>query len=329
MSPAVAFLSRLYLPIVTAVLVGICLSWGLSRIPNASAAGKRPASQTASRLGLFLFWIGIPLSIVSFVHRADLSGPIFWAPVVAWLAMLLGLSCSQLWLRPRRQAWQRPSQGSFTLASMLGNTGYMGFPVVLLLPQLGPDYFGWALFYDALGTLFGAYGLGVVVATEFGGGRTVAPGQRWRRYLVEVVRNPTIAGFLVGMALRPVSWPPWLDRGLYEFAWLVIMLALMLMGMRLQQLSSWRNLKPAAVAVGIKMLLIPLAVGLGLTLLGFTGPTRLVLVLQAGMPCAFANLVLAEAYDLDRGLTVTCVGLSSALLLVTLPVWLWGFAAGG
>jgi predicted permease len=43
------------------------------------------------------------------------------------------------------------------------------------------------------------------------------------------------------------------------------------------------------------------------------------------MPSAFANLVLAETYDLDRDLAVTCVGLSSASLLVTLPLWLWGF----
>jgi predicted permease len=49
------------------------------------------------------------------------------------------------------------------------------------------------------------------------------------------------------------------------------------------------------------------------------------MVLQAGMPSAFANLVLAETYDLDRDLAVTCVGLSSASLLVTLPLWLWGF----
>lgn len=299
----------------------------LGKITPAQGAPSPLASTVAFQLGRFLFWLGVPLSIVGFIYRADLSGPVFWAPLVAWLAMLLGLSCSYLWLRPRRRHWQRPSQGSFTLASMLGNTGYMGFPVVLLLPQLGPDYFGWALLYDAFGTLFGAYGLGVVVAADFG--RQSAIPDKWFTHLKEIVRNPTILGFFIGMGLRPVPLPKPIDQGLYGFAWLIVMLALVLMGMRLHQLASWQNLQPAAVAVGIKMLLIPLAVGLVLTLIGLQGPTRLVLVLQAGMPCAFANLVLAEAYNLDKGLTVTCVGLSSALLLLTLPLWLWGFAGDG
>ncbi|PSN17304.1 AEC family transporter, partial [filamentous cyanobacterium CCP5] len=305
--------------------IGMLGRTGLSSNWLGFPGSRRLAAQTAARLGWFLFWIGVPLSIVSFVHRADLSGPIFWAPVVAWLAMLMGLACSQFWLRSHRQHWQRPRQGSFTLASMLGNTGYMGLPVVLLLPQLGTDYFGWALLYDALGTLFGSYGLGVVIAAEFGGTPSVPKPGRWRQRLLEVVRNPTLLGFGVGVVLRPVSWPPLLDNTLYGLAWGIIMLSLVLMGMRLQQLSSWQNLRPAAIAVSIKMLLIPVVVGIVLSLVGLSGPTRLVLVLQAGMPCAFANLVLAEAYDLDRGLTVTCVGLSSVLLLLTLPIWLWSF----
>jgi predicted permease len=97
------------------------------------------------------------------------------------------------------------------------------------------------------------------------------------------------------------------------------------MGLRIQQLRSWQHLPRATVAIAIKMVLAPLMVGLALTALGIGGVPRLVMVLQAGMPSAFANLVLAETYDLDRDLAVTCVGLSSASLLVTLPLWLWGF----
>ncbi len=288
-------------------------------------------------LGKFLFMVGVPLSIINFLHRADLSGSVLLAPMVAWGAILTAFLCSRLWIHPDRVNWARTSQGSFSLASMFGNTGYIGFPVILLLPQLGPDYFGWALFYDVLGTLLGAYILGVILAVRFGDRRPSSnpaspPPQSGKRTafkgkstLQEVLKNPTILAFFLGLALRPVPWPQWLDISLNGFAWLMVMLSLVLMGMRLQQLSSWRNLKPASVAVGIKMLLIPLLVGIALTAFDFAGPPRLVMVLQAGMPCAFATLVLSENYHLDRELAVTSVGLSSALLLVTLPLWLWGF----
>lgn len=277
-------------------------------------------------LGKFLFWIGVPISIIGFIRRADLSGNLYLAPVVAWGAILLGLLCSRLWILLRGTTWPRPTQGSFSLASMLGNTGYIGYPVVLLLPQLGIDMFGWALFYDALGTLLGSYGFGAVLASDFGDHCRASRRPQWQTRFLEVFRNPIIWAFGLGMMLKLTTLPGWLDQLLYRFAWLVVMLALVLIGMRIQQLSSWRHMPPALVAVSIKMLILPLAVGIGLTMLGVGGAPRLVLILQAGMPCAFSNLVLAEAYELDRDLSVTCVALSSIGLLLTLPIWLWQFS---
>lgn len=323
------FLFQLYLPIGAAVLAGALLSYVLG-LPILQRGFRRPLHlQLPAFLGRFLFLIGVPISIISFLHRADLSGGVLLAPLVAWGAIFLALLCSRFWINPQAQAWPRPAQGTFALASMLGNTGYIGFPVILLLPQLGPDYFGWALFYDVLGTLLGAYVLGVILASQFGeartGGDRGSTQQRWLRNLTELVKNPTILAFGLGLALRSVTFPPLLDQGLKGFAWSMVMLSLALMGMRLQQLRSWGKLAPAIAAVSIRMLLIPLVVGVALTAIGMSGPPRLVMVLQAGMPSAFATLVLAETYALDRDLAVTCVGVSSACLLLTLPIWLWGF----
>nr|WP_238546896.1 MULTISPECIES: AEC family transporter [unclassified Synechocystis] len=150
---------------------------------------------------------------------------------------------------------------------------------------------------------------------------------RWLKdNLAILIKNPSLIAFVLGLMLRLVTFPDWLDICLGWFAWSVIMTALVLMGMRLQQLDSWGNIKIAFSAVSIKMFLVPLLIAMALTSLGFSGPSCLVLVLQSAMPSAFATLVLAEAYDLDRDLVVTSLGLSSLALFATLPFWLWGFA---
>jgi malate permease and related proteins len=326
--PPLGVLLRLYLPIAAGVLVGLALGQILAQIQRSRPTATRLHQRVPLALGQFLFWLGIPISIIGFMRRADLSGQIFLAPVVAWAAMLLGLGCSRLWIRAQGKDWPRPTQGSFSLAAMLGNTGYIGYPVVLLLPQLGLSVFGWALFYDALGTLLGSYGLGAILASEFSGRPHPKTQAVWLSWLIEVLRNPIILAFGAGLALKAVDLPAGLDAALYGFAWTVVMLSLILMGLRIQQLTSWRHVSRAGIAIAIKMLILPLAVGLGLTVLGVDGAPRLVMVLQAGMPSAFSNLVLAEAYELDRELSVTCVGLSSVGLLLTLPLWLWGFAEG-
>lgn len=326
--PSLGVLLRLYVPILLGVLVGVGVGHILAQVQRSHVPQLRLYRRFPLALGKFLFWVGIPLSIIGFMRRADLSGQIYLAPVVAWGAMLLGLLCSRLWVRVQGKDWPRPTQGSFSLAAMLGNTGYIGYPVVLLLPQLGLSVFGWALFYDALGTLLGSYGLGAILASEFSGSPAVKSRPAWMAWSLEVLRNPIIWAFGLGLSLKLVPLSPWLDNLLYGIAWTMVMLSLVLMGLRIQQLRSWQHLSRAGVAIAIKMLLLPLAVGLGLTALGVDGPPRLVMVLQAGMPSAFSNLVLAEAYDLDRELSVTCVGLSSVGLLLTLPLWLWGFSDG-
>jgi hypothetical protein len=76
----------------------------------------------------------------------------------------------------------------------------------------------------------------------------------------------------------------------------------------------------------IKMLIVPLVLGGVLPYWGVTGTPRLVIVLQMAMPPAFATLIITEAYDLDRELTVTTLALGSVTILLTLPLWMGLFA---
>lgn len=105
----------------------------------------------------------------------------------------------------------------------------------------------------------------------------------------------------------------------------MIALSLLLLGMRLSQLTSWRSLRQAAISLTLKMIAVPLVIGYSLRFFGVTGVPLLVLVLQSAMPPAFATLVIAEAYDLDRDLSVTTLAIGSVLILLTLPLWLWLF----
>ncbi|MEL6225283.1 MAG: AEC family transporter, partial [Cyanobacteria bacterium J06627_8] len=108
-------------------------------------------------------------------------------------------------------------------------------------------------------------------------------------------------------------------------AWSIIALSLLLLGMRLSRVSSRSHVTQVSVSLIIKMVIVPLLVALGVSSLGITGGARLVLVLQAAMPPAFSTLILAEAYDLDRDLTVTALAIGTTGLCLTLPIWLMLF----
>lgn len=317
------FLAQIYVPLGSGVLVGILASYLLG-LPQLQRRFQRsPQYHVPVYMGRFLYWVGVPGSLLHFLRKADLSGGVWVSPVMAWGAFGISLLLAWLWLRLQFQQWQDPAKGAFLISAMVGNTGYIGYPVILLLPQLGAEYFGWAVFYDLLGTVFGAYGLGILIGARYGQGRgesqTLTP---WQQSFKALVTAPTFPAFLIGLLLRPATLPLWLDRGLQGFAWSMVMLSLVLMGMRLQQLRSWGKVPPAIAATSLRMIVAPLVVGIILTFVGLGAAPRLVVILQAGMPSALATLVLTETFNLDRDLAVTCVGVSSATLLLTLPLWL-------
>lgn len=353
---------------------GVLLGWIL---------GQALPKSVPTFIGQFLFWIGVPLSIIAFLRRTDLSGAIWIAPVAAWMAILLGAGLAWVWMQgywrllpenlltlaqryisvskvehkrlPARSdteacsssgsdriqqrrslvqdslwsgeslkkyhsnSWSKPAQGSFLLASMVGNTGYLGYPVILAL--VGEKYFGWALFYDMLGTTIGAYGLGVLLAARFGG-----EAQSHWQLVRAMLQNPALWSLGFGLGLRQIPVPELAERSLQGFAWSAIALSLVLIGMRLSQLKSGRYLRQASVSLVIKMLIVPFVLGIGLFLLGITGSPLLIIVLQMAMPPAFATLVLAEVYNLDRDLSVTALAFGSIGLLLTLPVWMLLFS---
>ncbi|MTJ09465.1 AEC family transporter [Anabaena sp. UHCC 0204] len=302
-------LLELYVKLVGLILIGFIL-------------GRKLPSYASTYVGQFLFWLGVPISIIGFLIRTDLSGQIWIAPIIAHLAIFLGAFLA--WLIIKAQAYftqsvpQKSTQGSLILAAMVGNTGYLGFPITLAM--VGKEYFAWALFYDMLGSLFGAYGLGVFFAAKFGSNV-----QSHIQTAKVIFINPALWSFGFGLLLRQVALPSTVVFSLEKLAWGAVALSLMLIGMRLSQLKSWRKVPQAGSSIFIKMLLVPMILGSTLSLFGVTGNAAQVIVLQMAMPPALATLVIAETFDLDRDLAVTALAMGIVVLLVTLPVWLWLF----
>ena len=313
--------------------------------------GKFLPKIVTTYLGKALLFVGVPISIVSFLRQADLSGWIVIAPVTAWTAIFVGAGLAWIWIdlgindeRMRalsrgisfqdkvsntlpsgdgivqQSAWSGPTQGSFLLAMTLGNTAFMGYPVSLAL--VGASYFAWSLFYDLIGSTIAAYSVGIALASRFGSAKG---NQAKPNPFLSMVKTPALWSLPIGMLMRLVPLPTAITTGMSTIAWTTVTLSLVMIGLQLSQLKSLRNIKQALTCLSIKMILTPLVVGTGLMFFGVTGEPRMALVLQMAMPPAFSTLVIAQAYNLDHDLTVTTLAFGVVLLLFTIPVWLWLF----
>ncbi|QFZ92641.2 AEC family transporter [Synechococcus elongatus] len=285
-------------------------------------------------LGRFLFWVGIPLQVFALCRNTDFSQALSISSLVTLAVLLTGLGLATL-LFPILRRWQprwvglapdadaamqAARQGSFTLAAMLGNVGFIGLAVAPSL--VSAPYLGWLVLYSVAHNIAGTYGAGVLVASHFSPNEIT---HSLRSRFVSLLRLPSIWAIALGALMQGQTLPSGLETTVQTAAHAVVPAALVLGGLRLRQLHGWQSLRLALPPVCVRMLVIPLLAGLALTFAGLQGDSRLAMVLQAGMPSGFAGLILAEEYNLDRELLASSILLSTLALFLTLPLWVWLF----
>jgi malate permease and related proteins len=290
-------------------------------------------------LGRTLYWVGIPVEILALARQTEFSPQAGLAPLITIATLLAALTVSWLCLQgiltwahhaelkgesanPPEETWHRSRQGSFLISSMLGNTGFVGLAIAPVF--ISPPSQSWLVFYSVTQNVVGTYGIGVLLSSYFG---RPTESRGWTQ-IRDVLTVPSLWAFVIGSLTRSVKIPAVVESGLHASIWLVIPAALLLMGMRLSQLRGWQSLRLAIAPTLVKAIVTPLMVGAATTLMDLPADPRLALVLMAGMPTAFAGLILAEEYELDRELIASSIVLTTATLLLTIPLWLVIFGQG-
>ncbi|MEG3977061.1 AEC family transporter [Microcoleus sp. herbarium8] len=298
-------------------------------------------------LSRFLFWIGIPLQILVLARQSDFSGAVVFTPAIAIFVLFLSTSLAWLtWLllwrlsaahvkKPYFQgknsrlnlfllnvnSLKRSSQGSFILAAMLANTGFVGLAITPAI--ISSDNNNWAVLYSVTNNVIGTYGFGVFIASYFGNSEQK---KHWWTQIRDVLTVPALWAFLIGFFTRNIPLSETVESGLQVAVWVVIASALLLVGIRLRSIKTWQSFELALIPSLLKVVIVPVLIGLGASFFGLSGDPRLVLVLMSGTPTALSVLILAEIYDLDRDLLASSIALTSLGLLLMLPLWLAWFS---
>jgi malate permease and related proteins len=279
-------------------------------------------------LGRSLYWVGVPCEIFALARQTGELTSTKIAPVITVGAILLGLALGVISLSLFRRfsnlpRLENPSlQGSWLLCSMLGNTGFIGLSVVPFL--VDAESVSWAVFYSVTQNVMGTYGFGVLVASYYG--RQLGTSRPWWELIKDLVTVPSLWGFLLGFTTRAVPFPPLVETALHSSVMVVIAGAFILMGIRLSQIAGWQSLRLAAIPAILKTVVMPGVLGVTTLLVEMPSQARLALVIMAGVPSAFAGLILSEEYNLDRDLAASSIINSTVIFLIMIPVWVYFFA---
>lgn len=285
-------------------LITICLLGG-----HAFARFRVVPRDAADTMNRFVIYVSLPAMVLRVVPALSWDPALAVLVVTPWIATAVGAAVVVAAARAFR--FRSEVLAVLLLCAPLGNTSFLGFPMVGAL--LGPDAIRFAVLYDQFGSflLLATYGL-FVVARFSGGAR---PGVR--AIVLRVIRFPPFIALVV--ALLPLPHPPVVDAVLEPLAKTLVPLALFAVGLKLE-LRLPRDRGALALGLVAKMALLPL-VALGVTrAFGSPKGPAAVAILEAAMPPMITAGVLAVMADLAPELATDLVTYGIVVSFASLPL---------
>ena len=271
--------------------------------------------QTVQVLNMFALYVSLPAVILLKVPQIQLSGEALVPILVAWGALFL--SALLIVTAARIFTWPRSAIGVLLLVVPLGNTSFMGVPIITAF--FGEPGLRHLSVYDQFGTMLIFATYGSLILALYGKEGSISLRSVARRILF----FPPSVALVIGLALLPWHYPMLVERLLQATAATLTPLVMTAIGFQI----SFR-LKPALhtplfFGLGLKLVLAPLAALCICRLLGTRGLAVDVAILEAGMPPMVTAGALAVVAGMDAELSAALVGLGLLRAFATLPLMYW------
>ncbi len=289
-------------------LLILCLALGvLLRV-----SGRVP-DNAHTTLNAFIINVAFPALALVQLHGMQPAPSLLFAVAMPWLAFSLGATV--FWALGRALQLPPMSTGALMLTGGLGNTSFMGLPMIEAF--YGKAGEGTGVLIDTLGTYLVLSTLGITIACIYARGEASAA-----TVIRRVVTFPPLIAVVAAVALRPVSYPPLVTDVLGRLGATLAPLALVSVGMQLRLGALRNNSGALAVGLGYKLVAAPAAIFLlYVGLLGLHGDNLRVTLLESAMGPQIGAAIVATQYGLAPELVTMMVGVGTVIAFVTLPVW--------
>ncbi len=289
-------------------LLIVCLALGV-----VVARYAKPPIGLAQGLNWWVINIALPAMIVGLVPRLEFDWH-FWFLIVSQWFVFAGAFVLFRFVGQRLD-WSRGRIGALTLVCGLGNTSFMGYPMLEALR--GRDGLALGVVADQLGCFTVLAIGGTLVAAMYSGGR-VHP----RVIAKRVLLFPSFLALITGVVVGQLGgWPAMIEDILQRVGGTLVPLALFSVGLRFRlQLGNGQGV-PMMLGLGWKLVTAPLLVLLFGWLFGIGGPMLSIGVMQAAMAPMISAAILADQHNLDPPLANSVLGAGILLSLVSVPLW--------
>ncbi len=268
--------------------------------------------QTSQVLNLFIIYISLPAIIINEVPKITFSSEILIPVFIAWTTTILG--AISILIFSKIFNWNRNTTGALLLVGVLGNTSFIGIPMV-------SHYFGtqglpYVIIYDQIGTFLALSTYGAVVIAIYSDNGTVSVDG----ILKKIFKFPPFISLMIAFALNGVEFNADISNALSTLGNTLIPLALISVGYNLQLKIPKKDMSPFLLGIANKLILLPIFAFIIVYFFGFEGFITDVSVLESAMGPMITAGVVASMAGLAPKLVSSILGYGIFISILTIGI---------
>src|SRR5690554_6252931 len=273
---------------------------------------------TGQILNAYVIYVALPAVVLQKIPSLTFGKELLYPALMPWLLLaitvpvLLGLS---KWLN-----WSRITTGAMLIVVPLGNTSFVGFPMVEAF--FGSEGIPYALLYDQLGSFFILSIYATIIAAIY----SHEPGTEAKRRSAitiarRILRFPAFIALVVALLFRGHSYPATMSQFIDALAITLVPVIMVAVGFQLKLRIPKEDHAPLYWALGIKLIAMPAVALLLLYGFGLEHLAVQVTIMESAMPAMISAGALAIMAGLAPTLPSADVCTGVLLCFVTLPAW--------
>lgn len=268
---------------------------------------------TAASLNLFVIYVSLPALVLLKIPEMQFTRDAMTPVLMPWLMLIF--SAVAVFLLARVLKWNREVTGCMLLMVPLGNTSFLGIPMVEAF--LGDHAVPYAVLYDQLGSFLALATYGSFILAIYGNEQSK---QTWRDIVMKIITFPPFIALVAAFCLSFIDYPDIVRNILVSLSGTLVPIVMIAVGFQLSLRLEPELLPPLSTGLFIKLALAPLMALILCRFSGITGLASDVAIFEAGMPPMVSAGALAILANLSPKLTAAMVGAGIILCFATLPL---------
>lgn len=276
---------------------------------------KRVSPDLAPGLGALVIHLPLPALVLLHIHELVVGKDLLLLVIAPWIIFLIGIFFIQFVGQTLK--WSAATIACLQLTAGLGNTSFLGFPIIESVYGAGALRYG--VIVDQLGSFLALSTVGTYIAF-----REDSKAHGARYVLSKIALFPPFQALILAILLRPVAFAPWVTDCLSRLGATLVPLALVAVGLQFNIESVGNNIKKLFVGLGYKLILAPLIIYLlarwqyhTLTL------PQQIAVFECAMPPMITGGIIAMERKLEPELAGAMVSFGIIVSIVTLSGWIF------